>query len=96
MEGYLSASQLRILIIKWVGQAWKNINVMKESIIRTLKRCSFSVALDGSENAQVSIDSIPNYEMPQQFVEEELKLLDDDEMRMEIQVKTMKMTNLAF
>ena len=69
---------------------------MKESIIRNFKRCSFSVALDGSENAQVSIDSIPNYEMPQQFVEEELKLLDDDEMRMKIQVKTMKMTNLAF
>ena len=69
---------------------------MKESIRRNFKRCSFSVALDGSENAQVSIDSIPNYEMPQQFVKEELKLLDGDEMRMKIQVKTMKMTNLAF
>ena len=69
---------------------------MKESIIRNFERYSFSVALDGSENAQVSIDSIPKYEMPQQFVEEKLKLLDDDEMRMKIQVKTMKMTNLAF
>ena len=38
-----------------------------------------SVALDGSENAQVSIDGIPNYKMPQRFVEEEFKLLDDDE-----------------
>ena len=38
-----------------------------------------SVALYGSENAQVSIDGIPNYEMPQRFVEEGFKLLDDEE-----------------
>ena len=38
-----------------------------------------SVCFFGSENAQVSIDGIPNYEMPQRFVEEEFKLLDDDE-----------------
>ena len=28
---------------------------------------------------QVSINGIPNYEMPQRFVEEEFKLLDDNE-----------------
>ena len=38
-----------------------------------------SVCFFGSENAQVSIDGIPSYEMPQRFVEEEFKLLDDDE-----------------
>ena len=27
----------------------------------------------------MSIDDIPNYEIPQRFVEEEFKLLDDDE-----------------
>ena len=35
--------------------------------------------LDGSENAQVSIDVIPNNEMPHRFVEEEFKLLGNDE-----------------
>ena len=38
-----------------------------------------SVALNGSENAQVSIDGIPNYEMPQRFVEEEFKWLENGE-----------------
>ena len=38
-----------------------------------------SVALDGSENAQVSTVGIPNCKMPQRFVEEEFKLLDDGE-----------------
>ena len=44
----------------------------------SFKKCGLSVALDGSENAQVSIDGIPNCEMPQRFVGEEFKLLDDD------------------
>ena len=38
-----------------------------------------SVALDGSKNDQVSIDAIPNYKMPQRFVEDEFKLLNTDE-----------------
>ena len=63
---------------KWIGQAWKKLSGMKESIIRSFKKYGLSVALDGFENAQVSIDGIPN-EMPQWFVEEELKLLDGDE-----------------
>ena len=79
MEGKLSASQRRILMTKWVGQARKKISGMTESIIRSFKKCGFSVALDGSENAQVSIDGIPNYKMPEGFVEKEFKLLDNDE-----------------
>ena len=49
---------------KWIGQAWKKLSGMKESIIRSFKKYGLSVALDGFENAQVSIDGIPN-EMPQ-------------------------------
>ena len=79
VEDKLSASQRRILMTNWVGQAWKKISGMKESIKRSFKKCGFSVVLDGSKNALVSIDGIPNYEMPQGFVEEEFKLLDDDE-----------------
>ena len=75
----LSASQRRILMTKWVGQAWKKISTMKESIIRSFKKCGFSVGRNGSENAQVSIDGISSYEMPHRFVEEEFKLLDNDE-----------------
>ena len=71
VEGKLSASQQGILMTNWVGQSWKKN--------RSFKKCGLSVALNGSENAQVSIDGIPNYEMPPWFVEEEFKWLDDDE-----------------
>ena len=79
MKDKFSASQRRILMTNWVGQAWNKISGMKESIKRSFKKCGLSVALDGFENALVSIDGIPNYKMPQGFVEEEFKLLDDDE-----------------
>ena len=54
---------------------------MKELIIRSFEICGLSAALGGSENAQLSIGGIPNYEMPQRFVEEKLILLEgyDDE-----------------
>ena len=75
----MSASQRRILMTKWIGQAWKKISGMKESNIRSFRKCGLLEALDGSENAQVSIDCIPKCEIPQRFVEEEFKLLDGDE-----------------
>ena len=53
---------------------------MKEWIIRRFKKCGLSIALDGSENARVNIDGIPNCENDsKQFVEEDFKLRDDDE-----------------
>ena len=49
--------------------------------IRSSKRCGLSVAIDASKNAQVSMDGIPNYEMPQRFVEEEfVRYMDMDEI----------------
>ena len=37
-----------------------------------------SNALDGSENTQISFNSIPNFELSQQFIAEEFKLLDNN------------------
>ena len=96
VEGKLSASQHRILMTKWVGQAWKKISGINESIKRSFKKCNFSVALDGSKNAQVSIDGISNHEMPQQFVEEEIKLFDDNEDEDEDANENDEMMNLTF
>ena len=49
------------------------------SLLLSKCRKTITMALDGSENGKVNIDGIPNYEMPQRFVEEKFKLLDDDE-----------------
>ena len=57
VEDKLSVSQRRILMAKWVGQTWKKIIGIKESIITSFKKCGLSVAIDGSKKAQVSIDA---------------------------------------
>ena len=34
---------------KWVGEAWSKVGKMRNSIIRSFKKCGLSVALDGSD-----------------------------------------------
>ena len=40
---------------------------MKDSIIRSFKKCGLSVALDGSENDEANIEGLPEYQMPSAF-----------------------------
>ena len=66
---------------------------MKDSIIRSFKKCGLSVALDGSENDEVNIEGLPEYQMPPVFVQDNEYVLDDDdesEKKMKIRV-TLKM-----
>ena len=78
---------------KWVGKAWFKVGEMKDSIIRSFKKCGLSVALDGSENDEVSIEGLSEYQMPPVFVQDNEYVLDDDdesEKKMKIRV-TLKM-----
>ena len=76
---------------KWVGQVRK----MKDSIIRSFKKCGLSVALDGSENDEVNIEGLLEYQMSSAFVQDNEYVLDDEdesEKNMKIRV-TLKMRN---
>ena len=53
---------------KWVGEAWSKAGKMKDSIIHSFKKCGLSVALNGSENNEVNIDGLSEYQMPSAFV----------------------------
>ena len=80
VEGKISASERRVLMTKWVGEAWSKVGKMKDSIIRSFKKCGLSVALDGSEDDQVNIEGIPNYQTPKAFGDgPEFALLDDSD-----------------
>ena len=52
---------------------------MKDSIIRSFKKCGLSVALDGSEKDEVNIESLPEYQMPSAFVQDNEYVLDADD-----------------
>ena len=72
-----NATQRRILMTKWVDEAWSKVGKMKDSIIRSFKKCSLSLALDGSENNEVNIEALPEYQMPSAYVQDNEYVLDD-------------------
>jgi len=50
-----------MLITQWAGEVWELLyKDLKESIIRSFRKCGITVALDGSEN--ISSDSDDEYE----------------------------------
>ena len=59
VDAKINASQRRVLMTKWVGEVWSKVGKKKDSIIHFSKKCSLSVALDGSENDEVNIDGLP-------------------------------------
>ena len=61
----------RVLVTKWVAEAWEKIKTNKEMIIRAFTKCGITTNEDGSENHLVNIEGI-SYVMPQ--LEEEFHL----------------------
>ena len=57
-----TASERRILITQWVGEAWEAICIEhKELIIRSFQKCGITTALDGSEDSHINIRGLQNY-----------------------------------
>ena len=61
VRGRITTSQRRVLLTKWVGKAWEEISAKKEMTIRSFKKCGISVAIDGSEDGQINIESLDKY-----------------------------------
>ena len=79
VDGEINANQWRVLMTKWVCEAWSKVGKMKDSIIRSFKKCGLSMALDGSEKDEVNIEGLPEYQMPSSFVQDNEYVLDDDD-----------------
>ena len=82
VDGKINASQRRVVMKKWDGEALPKVGKTEDSIIRSFKKCGLSVALDGSENADVNIEGLPEYQMLSAFVQD-----DDDESEKQDQDK---------
>ena len=65
------ASERPILMTKWCGEACESIS--RSSVVRRFEKCGLSTNVDGSENHEVYIEKIPDYQMP----------LDDDKFSKE-------------
>ena len=63
-EGKITASEKRILVTKWVGNAWAEVSSNRDMADSSFKNCGISLLLDGSENGNVHIESIEDYQFP--------------------------------
>ena len=79
VDGKINGSQWRVVMTKWVDEAWSKVGKMKDSIIPSSKQCGLSVALDGSENDEVNNEGLPKYQMPSAFVQDNEHVLDEDD-----------------
>ena len=63
VHGNFSAKQQRILLTAWIGEAWEKICANKDMIIRGFRKCGISVAVDGSEDNDINIKELENYQV---------------------------------
>ena len=54
----ISVSQLRILISKWVSDAWKEVCAEKEFMVNTFRKTGLSLAIDGSQDGEMSFPDV--------------------------------------
>ena len=62
MENF-TAGERRILLTKWVGEAWQEISQNKDMTVRSFRKCGISVAVDGSEDFEINLEGIEDYEV---------------------------------
>ena len=78
VDGKINASQRGVLMTNWVGEAWSKVGKMRDSIIRSFKKCGLSLVLFGSQNDEVDIEGLPKNQMPSAFMQDNEYVLDDD------------------
>ena len=60
-KGSYTVGERRIMLAHWVGQAWRDIHRENASLIRqTFRKLGLSLAIDGSEDNELSIKDIPD------------------------------------
>lgn len=64
-QGKILASEQRVVLTRWVENAWDHICSNTEMVKRSFKKCGINVNIDGSENALVHLEGISEYVMPE-------------------------------
>ena len=56
-----STSERRILLTKWIRQAWEEVSAEKDMVIRGFRKCGISVAIDSSEDDEINIKGLEGW-----------------------------------
>ena len=58
-----SASARRVLITKWVGEAWEKVSQKETMIQRAFKKCGLSTSIDGKKDSLINIRGLDGYKV---------------------------------
>ena len=61
--GTFFARDRRVLLNKWIGEAWEKTCTNKDMVIKAFKKCGVSMAIYGSEDEEMNINNIEDYEV---------------------------------
>ena len=62
--GEVTAGQRRILLTKWVGQAWKETSTkLRETDAHAFVKCGIALPIDGCRDGEIHLEGIPDYEV---------------------------------
>jgi hypothetical protein len=78
INGKFTASERRVLLTAWIGQAWEELSANEEMIERSFKKCGISIAADGSEDADINIEGLEDYSFLSDSAEEFIGDTDSD------------------
>ena len=61
VEGKITASARRILLTKWIGEAWQEVADNKEMIIRSFRKVGIALPVNGSDDGDIHIEGLDDY-----------------------------------
>ena len=77
-DGKVNASERRILLTKWAGDAWDALPSM--TIIKAFKHCGVANDIHGNENHRVRVQNLRTYKPPTKDQREPMKKLTEEEI----------------
>ena len=78
LKGNVTASDRRVLFAKWIGLAWHDVcRDLKETVVRSFVKCGITLPIDGSQDSEISIEGVPNYEVGKSHDVEDIEFYSD-------------------
>jgi hypothetical protein len=63
VEGKYSVSQRRVLLTKWVGQAWEDMHAEDSDMMQAFQQVGLGLPIDGSRDHELKIKDFPDVQV---------------------------------
>ena len=54
----ITVSELRVLVARWLGEAWEKLPADKQAMVDTFEKTGLSLPIDGSDDEKMSFDDV--------------------------------------